>query len=89
MLIYIYIFFCIIFQKSTDLSISQQYPTLSCSVPVYNFLFDRLEDEYDKRKKEKGAEDVVVKALEASKKKIKSILCIYNWTNICSNNRQV
>jgi len=50
------------------LSVSQQYPTLSYSVPVYNFLFDRLEDEYDKRKKEKGADDVVVKALDASKK---------------------
>jgi hypothetical protein len=52
------------------LSVSQQYPTLSCSVPVYNFLFDRLEDEYDRRKEEKGVDDVVVKALEASKKKL-------------------
>lgn len=52
------------------MSVSQQYPTLSCSVPVYNFLFDRLEDEYDRRKEEKRADDIVVKALEISKKKL-------------------
>lgn len=32
--------------------VGQQYPTLSCSIPVYNFLLDKLEDEYDMRKNE-------------------------------------
>lgn len=37
--------------------VSQQYPTLSCSIPVYNFLIDKLEDEYDRRKAEDEKDD--------------------------------
>lgn len=55
--------------------VSQQYPTLSCSIPVYNFLIDKLEDEYDRRKAEdeEDEEDDVVrlainKSLEKAKK---------------------
>ncbi|GBB98930.1 hypothetical protein RclHR1_33660001 [Rhizophagus clarus] len=37
------------YKKCTELSIGQQYPILSCSIPVYNLL-DKLKNEYDKRK---------------------------------------
>ncbi|CAB5205209.1 unnamed protein product [Rhizophagus irregularis] len=59
------------FKKSTNFSTGQQYPTLSCSVPVYNYLLDKLEDEYDKRESEKGEENEVVVALNKSIEKLK------------------
>ncbi|CAB4485121.1 unnamed protein product [Rhizophagus irregularis] len=37
--------------------VSQQYPTLSYTIPMYNFLLDKLEDEYDKRKESDNQED--------------------------------
>jgi hypothetical protein len=51
---------------------------LSCSVPIYNFLLDKLEDECDKRAKEKGEEDVIVKALKAS---INKLVQYYTYTS--------
>ncbi|CAB5208334.1 unnamed protein product [Rhizophagus irregularis] len=45
------------YKKCTDLSVSQQYPTLSYTIPMYNFLLDKLEDEYDKRKESDKEED--------------------------------
>jgi len=45
------------FKKGTNYSTGQLYPTLSYSVPVYNYLIDKLEDEYDKRESEKGNEE--------------------------------
>lgn len=58
--------------------VSQQYPTLSCSVPVYNFLIDKLEDEYDRRKAEdeeneenEEEDDVVRLAINKSLEKVK------------------
>ncbi|CAB4402364.1 unnamed protein product [Rhizophagus irregularis] len=52
-------------------STGQQYPTLSYTVPIYNYLLDKLEDEYDKKESEKGEENEVVVALNESIKKIK------------------
>ena len=51
---------------------------LSCSVPIYNFLLDKLEDKYDKRAKEKGKEDVIVKALKVS---INKLVQYYTYTS--------
>jgi hypothetical protein len=61
--------------------VSQQYPTLSCSVPVYNYLLDKLEDEYDKRiqkikesddyNEDDENDDVILYALNQSIEKIK------------------
>ncbi|CAB4475133.1 unnamed protein product [Rhizophagus irregularis] len=45
------------YKKCTDLSVSQQYLTLSYTIPMYNFLLDKLEDEYDKRKESDKEED--------------------------------
>ncbi len=59
------------FKKGTNYSTGQLYPTLSYSVPVYNYLIDKLEDEYDKRESEKGNEEEVVVALNKSIEKIK------------------
>ena len=58
--------------------VSQQYPTLSCSVPIFNYLFDRLEDEYDQRKKDKGTEDAIVKAIKESREKLRQY---YSYTS--------
>ncbi|PKK40746.1 hypothetical protein RhiirC2_805378, partial [Rhizophagus irregularis] len=44
---------------------------LSCSVPVYNYLLDKLKDEYDKKESEKGEENEVVVALNKSIEKLK------------------
>ena len=47
-------------------------------MPIYNYLFDKLEDEYDQRKAKKGAEDVIVKALHESIKKLQKY---YTYTS--------
>ena len=42
---------------------------MSCSVPVYNYLIDKLEDEYDKRNRSRN--DEIVTAISESLNKIK------------------
>ncbi|CAG8631767.1 21215_t:CDS:2 [Rhizophagus irregularis] len=59
------------FKKSTNFSTGQQYPTLSYTVPIYNYLLDKLEDEYNKKESEKGEKNEVVVALNELIEKIK------------------
>lgn len=50
------------FAKATDFIVGQTYPTLAFSVPVYNFLLNKIEDEvenstiYEIKKAAKAAE---------------------------------
>jgi len=50
---------------------------LSYSIPIFNYLFDRLKDEYDQRKKDKGTKDAIVKAIKELREKLRQY---YSYT---------
>jgi hypothetical protein len=54
------------FKKATDFISGQSYPTLSFSVPVYNFLLNMIEDEFERSTKLE-----IKEAAKAAEEKIK------------------